>query len=162
MAQIKMEMSPAAKAHHTAKWARTMTKWLITRSTKGGVKWQVVDFNGQAGAESRGIVDLMAIRKNHSPTDSQFARGDLFEIVLVQVKGGTSAMPTKQDIDRMLSVRNHHKADRAVLIEWKKGTALRCFDLCTDGRHEVDPHMVFGVIPSRARLDAAAQDISDS
>jgi hypothetical protein len=46
-----VEQSPAQKALRTARWARIMTKWLISHSSKGGVKWQVVSFNGPAGQE---------------------------------------------------------------------------------------------------------------
>jgi hypothetical protein len=60
----------ARKALRTAKWARIMTKWMITHSSKGGVKWQVVSFNGPQGQESYGIVDMIAIRKNHTKPTS--------------------------------------------------------------------------------------------
>ena len=79
-------------AIRTAKWATTMTKWRIGFETRGtqlakpGVKparrWQLVGFPGPAGRESAGIVDLMAIRKDHSTRNGDFERGDLFEIIL--------------------------------------------------------------------------------
>ena len=70
-----------------------MTKWLVTHSSKGGVKWKLVDFNGAKGQESKGIVDMIAIRKNHKAPEADFLRGDLFEIVLIQVKGGSAKAP---------------------------------------------------------------------
>lgn len=154
--------TPSQQAHHTAKWARTMTKWLITRSSKGGAKWRVVDFNGPGGQESRGIVDLLAIRKNHRPTDQAIARGDLFEMVLVQVKGGSAKMPSGADVQRMLQVKQHHQASRVLLVEWKLGKLLRCFELDADGRHLVEASEIFGDIPSIARIAAAASKAAES
>jgi hypothetical protein len=80
-----------AAAIRTAKWATTMTKWRIGFETRGkkltkpGVKparrWQLVGFPGPAGRESAGIVDLIAIRKDHATVNGRFKRGDLFEII---------------------------------------------------------------------------------
>lgn len=98
MATAKDSLSPTQKAARTAKWATTMTKWSIAFDTggktrrndpKAGRRWQLVAFNGPHGGESRGIVDFTAIRKDHREHGQDpFKRGDLFEIVLVQVKGG--------------------------------------------------------------------------
>ena len=73
-------------AIRTAKWATTMTKWRIgfetggRRLAKPGVKpvrrWQLVSFPGPAGRESAGIVDVMAIRKDHRTSNGKFKRGD--------------------------------------------------------------------------------------
>jgi hypothetical protein len=52
------------KAAHTARWAVTMTKVRI-RQTLARTRWQLVTFCGVSGAESVGVVDLMAIRKDH-------------------------------------------------------------------------------------------------
>ena len=78
------------KAIRTAKWATTMTRWSIgfetggrrlgSRTVKPTRRWQLVGFPGPAGRESAGIVDLMAIRKNHSKPNGRFKHGDLFEI----------------------------------------------------------------------------------
>ena len=38
---MSMGMSPGKKAQPTAKWARTMTKWLVTYSRRTGAKWNV-------------------------------------------------------------------------------------------------------------------------
>src|SRR5262245_53426926 len=94
--------TPSRKALRTAKWARIMTKWLVSHSSKGGVKWQVVSFNGKSSQESKGIVDMIAIRKNHSASVVSKHRGDLFEIVLLQVKGGSAKFPSKEDVERLI------------------------------------------------------------
>ena len=78
-----------------------MTKWLISHSSKGGVKWQVISFNGKRGQESAGIVDMIAIRKSHRPSDLSDHRGDLFEIILIQVKGGSARFPSQEDVERL-------------------------------------------------------------
>lgn len=135
------------KALGTAKWARTMTKWLITHSSKGGVKWQLVEFGGENGHESYGIVDMVAIRKNHTLPANGGKRGDIFEIVLIQVKGGSAAFPSEDDVNRLLAVKDHHRADRVVLAEWKKGKKLCLYDLA-DMKNAIDPAKVFGKIPT--------------
>lgn len=69
-----------------------MARWAIRYATNGKgphsnrvPQWQLVSFPGPNGAESRGIVDVLAIRKNHRATSKVFARGDLFEMVIIQV-----------------------------------------------------------------------------
>jgi len=115
-------MTPGHKAQHTAKWARTMTKWLITFNRRKGVKWNLVEFGGKTKSEARGIVDILAIRKNHRTDVNGLKRGDLFDIVLIQTKGGGARPPTDDDIARLIRVARHYKARDVVLAEWKKGT----------------------------------------
>jgi len=104
------KLSPGKKALNTAKWARTMTKWIITYSRKSGARWNLVEFGGKTRAESRGIVDLIAIRKDHLNNGVGLKRGDLFEIVLIQTKGGSAPRPTNDDIARLVKVAKHHRA----------------------------------------------------
>ena len=101
--------SPSALAAKTARWATTMTRWAIRFSSTGkragtniAKRWQFVGFAGPNGAESRGIVDILAIRRDHRPTSGVLRPGDLFEIVLVQIKGGTAPWPTPQPRPRDL------------------------------------------------------------
>lgn len=148
-------MKPHELAHDTARWARIMTKWLITHSSKGGVKWQVVSFNGKGGQESRGIVDMIAIRKNHRLSTQELKAGDLFEIILVQVKGGKAKFPSDADVKHLMQVAKHHNADKVVLTEWKKGKALRCF-LLPDMETPVHAEEIFGTVPSPAKLKKAS------
>lgn len=140
----KHMLSPSRKAQHTARWARTMTKWLITRSNKRGAKWQFVVFGGKAGAESYGIVDLMAIRKDHNPTDPAVKRGDLFEIILIQVKGGRSRFPTDEDIDRLKIGAEYHRARTIILAEWKKSEALQLYELHDKAWQAIPAEKIFG------------------
>jgi hypothetical protein len=115
-------MTPGHKAQHTAKWARTMTKWLITFNRRKGVKWNLVEFGGKTKSEARGIVDILAIRKNHRTDVPGLKRGDLFDIVLIQTKGGSASRPIDDDIARLTRVARHYKARDVVLAEWNKGT----------------------------------------
>jgi len=116
----KFKLTPGQKARRTAKWAITMTKWLMTRASKG-TTWQVVGFFGPNGAESRGIVDLVAIRKDHRTPESPLKRGDLFEVILIQVKGGTAAWPDDEDVQRLRIVAKKYHARSVLLAEWKRG-----------------------------------------
>jgi hypothetical protein len=149
-------LSPQQKAARTAKWATTMTKWSIAFDTAGKTvgskrvkaarRWQLVAFNGPKGGESRGIVDLLAIRKDHrEPGKMPFNRGDLFEIVLVQVKGGSAARPSAEDLERLRAVARRYRAKDVVLAAWKQGAKPEFFRL-KRGRfdpHRIDPGTVF-------------------
>ena len=87
-------------ARRTAQWAHIMTKWLVTYSHRQGATWNIAAFNGKGGCEARGIVDLIAIRKDHGSIKAGLKRGDLFELVLIQTKGGSAPRPTRQRICR--------------------------------------------------------------
>src|SRR2546427_2652753 len=58
-------MCPGKKAQHTARWARIMTKWLVTYSPRTGGQWNLGEFGGTTRGESRWIVDMIATRKDH-------------------------------------------------------------------------------------------------
>jgi hypothetical protein len=120
-------LDAAEDARWTCKWAVTMTRCKIKATTRQQGKrerrWNVVSFTGRHGGESVGIVDLVAIRKNHQlPTDGS-KRGDRFDIVLIQVKGGSAECPTDDDIKRLRSAARRYKAP-VVLCEWKRGKSL--------------------------------------
>jgi len=137
--------SPSQKAAETARWAVTMARWLITKTGKAGVKWRLVAFGGITGAESRGIVDILAVRKNHKKMDG-FERGDSFDIVLIQVKGGSAKPPSKRDRERLQAVAHYYHAKAIVLAVWKKGEELNLYRL-EDGewtKDPVDPSEIFG------------------
>jgi hypothetical protein len=110
-----------------------MTKWLLTPASIG-TAWQVVRFCGPNGSESRGIVDLTAIRKGHRMPSEPLKRGDLFEIVLIQVKGGDAAWTDADDVVRLRLVAKKHRARSVVLAERKKGSPLRLHRLKSPGR----------------------------
>jgi hypothetical protein len=146
ISKVKEILSPSRKALETARWARTMTKVAISLSRKGGVKWVFVEFGGSTGAESRGIVDIIAIRKNHKDTNgSKVAKkGDFFDIVLIQTKGGSAESPSDRDIERLHEVKKHHRAKAIVLAEWKKGKKANLFRLDGGGWKPVEPAEIFG------------------
>ena len=137
-------MSPGKKAQHTAKWARTMTKWLITFSRRTGARWNLVDFGGKTKAEARGIVDLLAIRKDHHHDGAGLKRGDLFDIILIQTKGGAAPRPTPDDVARLSRVARHHRAKVIVLAEWRKREKLDLFRLERNQWQPVNPVDIFG------------------
>jgi len=132
------------KAQRTARWATIMTKWLITKMA-ARPKWQLVSFLGPAGSESRGIVDLMAIRKDHSTHGAVLNRGDLFELILIQVKGGNAAWPSSNDVRRLRQVAKHHRADGIVLAAWTQGRQPALYRLPSKGNNwaAVTPEELF-------------------
>ena len=111
------------KAHTTGRWAETMFRALSRRVAE---RWEFVSFRGKGKGEWRGVVDLVAIRKDTSqPRSPKLKRGDLFEIILVQVKGGTARSPTPEDCIRLREVARRYAAREVVLFEWKKGVSWR-------------------------------------
>lgn len=121
-----------------------MTKWLFTYSHGEGARWNLVDFGGATKPESRGIVDLIAIRKNHRLDRPGLKRGDLFEIVLIQSKGGSARRPTAEDVDRLKRVARYYKASVVDLAEWRRGESQKLFKLKGSRCHSASPKEVFG------------------
>jgi len=137
-------LSPGQKAQKTARWARIMTKWLITYSRRNGAKWRFVEFGGITGAESYGIVDILAIRKDHTTKKEGIKRGDLFDLVLIQTKGGSATFPSDSDIARLIKAAAHHRAKAVVLAEWKLGTKPNLYQLVDRTWKLTNPVDIFG------------------
>ena len=137
-------LSPGQKAQKTARWARIMTKWLITYSRRNGAKWRFVEFGGITGAESYGIVDILAIRKDHKTKKEGIKRGDLFDLVLIQTKGGGARFPSDSDIARLIKAAVHHRAKAVVLAEWKLGTKPNLYQLVGRKWKLSNPVDIFG------------------
>ena len=139
----KNAMSPVEKSISTAQWAKIMTKWLITFSMKGGKKWQIVSFEGAGGRESRGIVDFMAIRRDHKFFDNPIKIGDYFEIILIQAKGGSARKPTPDDICRLSKVGEHYNAKRIILSSWHRGKSPVLHELVNSSWEPIKPEDAF-------------------
>jgi hypothetical protein len=135
-------------AGHTARWAVTMTKVCIRQAIARAAwpHWHFLTFSGPEGGESRGVVDLVAIRKDHGQPYHGTKRGDCFQIILIQVKGGSAAKPTAEDAKRLRAVAHRHHACDVLLATWKKGKSARFFSLCLkNGWREVsDLKAIFG------------------
>ena len=106
-----------------------MTKWLITFRGGANTTRRLVEFGGPTGSESTGIVDVLAIRKDHKRTSLSLERGDYFEMILIQTKGGSATRPPTDDIRRHLRVAVKYDAKAVGLAEWKKGTKLQLYRL---------------------------------
>jgi hypothetical protein len=134
----------AKKAAKTARWSITMTKVLI-RKLNIGTSWNLVTFYGEKGGESAGIVDLIAIRKDHRTERIGLKRGDLFEMIFIQVKGGTATWPTADDVKRLRIVGARYDAKAVILAEWKKGKEAVLYRLGGDDQWAIleDPAELF-------------------
>jgi hypothetical protein len=86
-------------ARRTAKQGVTMAKVRIRQATADNPwpHWHILSFTGPDGQESRGVVDLIAVRKDHGEPLPGTKRGDALQIILIQVKGGSAAKPTPDD-----------------------------------------------------------------
>jgi hypothetical protein len=144
------------KAANTARWAVTMAKVRIRR-VASRTRWQLVTFCGRAGGESIGVIDMMAVRKDHRTPTGAAKRGDNFQIILIQVKGGSAALPTKSDANRLRAVARRHHASHVLLASWKKGKSVRFFELRRGSRvwQEVSQleSGVAPIKPDRPRVD---------
>ena len=132
LASVKVApQAPAEKAHSTGRWAETMFKALTKRI---GGRWRFVSFRGAGGGEWRGVVDILAVRKNSSTgATAGIKAGDLFDFVLVQLKGGDARDPTQADVVRLRQVARHYRARRVVLFAWKLRTHAEYSVLQRDG-----------------------------
>lgn len=145
------------KAKKTAKTATTLAKAHLAReSNKHGGRWQWVEFLGPNGRESAGIIDIVAMRKKWAvpagPEFQNLKHLDLFDIMLIQVKGGSARMPTANDIARMELVADHYKACNVLLYQWsekaKQATGFRVLNRDTHqfGELVTDGSSVFGKV----------------
>src|SRR5262245_6438873 len=100
------KMPAYRRAANTDRWTEILFRALSNRVAK---RWRFVSFRGIGGGEWRGIVDVLAVRKDTSQSDHHLIKcGDLFEIVLVQMKGGSARAPTRADIERLRAVARHY------------------------------------------------------
>jgi hypothetical protein len=107
-----------ARVHSTGRTANTLAKALGKRYAH---RWQFIDFLGPNGRESAGVVDILAIRKSGTTPDTFGLKAlDLFDIILIQVKGGSARGPTEEDIARLRLVQARYDAKDVVLFEWRK------------------------------------------
>lgn len=117
-----------------SKWAVTMTKVAIRQAIADTPwpHWHLLSFTGPAGHESKGVVDLIAVRKDHGKPLPGLKVGDALQIILIQVKGGSAASPTADDAARLRIVALQHGACDTLLAAWKKGNATKFFSLRPD------------------------------
>ena len=114
-----------AKVRHTGKMANTLCKALAKRYA---YRWQFIDFRGPEGQESAGVVDIIAIRKSgKNPSIVGLKKLDLFDIILIQVKGGSAKKPTDDDVGRLNQVGKKYDAQAVVLFEWNKDKNISLF-----------------------------------
>ena len=108
----------ADKAIYTDKWTQTMFNH---QTNKMAYRWKFQHFRGKKKRDSRGVVDVLAMRRNTAdPKKPPLEANDLFEFILVQLKGGEAPMPLQKDLVRLWAVRDHYDAKDIVLFERRK------------------------------------------
>jgi hypothetical protein len=84
---------PHEKTLETDRWTEILFRALSNRVAK---RWRFVSFRGPKKREFAGVVDVVAIRKDTSKSDHEILKmGDLFEIILVQMKGALLPCPRR-------------------------------------------------------------------
>ncbi len=115
----RTDPTPQERAATTDRWTEILFKALSARAAQ---RWRFVSFRGLGGGEWRGFVDILAIRKDTTVSEHDiFKSGDLFEFVLVQMKGGSARKPSASDLDRLRAVAKRYRAKEIVLFSWKRG-----------------------------------------
>ena len=118
---------PWKKAGNTDRWTEILFRALTAKVAK---RWRFVSFRGNGGGEWCGVVDVLAIRKDTSRSNHRVLKsGDLFEMVLVQMKGGSAGSPEAADIHRLRAVKRRYRAEAIVLFAWKRGVSSHFFKL---------------------------------
>jgi len=124
------KLSPHEQAAKTDKWTEILFRALAARVSK---RWRFVSFRGAGGGEWKGVVDILAVRKDTSKSSHEMLKsGDLFDFVLVQMKGGSAKPPSAADIRRLQAVKSHYDARAIVLFFWNhksKDKATTKFEL---------------------------------
>jgi hypothetical protein len=114
-------------AQETDRWTEIMLRALSNRVAK---RWRFVSFRGKGQREWRGIVDVLAIRKDTSiPANPLLRRGDLFEIILIQMKGGSARSPSIEEKRRLQEVARQYEARAIVLFQWQRGRRTKFYTL---------------------------------
>ncbi len=68
----------------------------------------------------------------------------MFDIVLIQVKGGSAASPSPEERERLRKVGRAYKAAAIILSEWKKGSMAVFKRLVGDEWVQVKAAEIFG------------------
>jgi hypothetical protein len=91
-------------------------------------------------------VDVLAVRKDTAAsTHGLLKSGDLFDFVLVQMKGGSARDPNASEVARLRAVARWHKAKAVVLFTWKRGEGCTWRRLHRDGTwRQTNVAAVFG------------------
>jgi len=121
--RIPRKLLPYEQAQATDRWAEIIFRALSARIAD---RWKFVSFRGAGHGEWRGIVDVLAIRKDTAqPRHASLMRGDLFDIILVQMKGGGARKPSLAELRRLRLVARHYHAREVVLFQWRKGASSK-------------------------------------
>ena len=130
------------KAGNTDRWTEILFRALTSRVAR---RWRLVSFRGTGGREWGGIVVVLAIRKDTAHSNHDILKsGDLFELILVQMKGGSARKPNAAEIRRLQAVKSRYGAKDIVLFSWKKGKGCE-FSKLSRGEWKVSsPIDIFG------------------
>ena len=64
---------------------------------------------------------MIAIRKDMSqPSNQLLKRGDLLDLLVIQIKGGSARGPTEDDCRRLREVAKTYRAKGIVEFQWRK------------------------------------------
>jgi hypothetical protein len=84
----------SAKAHVTARNAKLFAKYAL-----GKTGWKVASLDTRKGFEYKGVVDLVAVKRNNRSPDE-------LTVMLVQVKGGTARVTQEGDFEASQSCKS--------------------------------------------------------
>jgi hypothetical protein len=115
-ASIAQDATAPEKVIATQQYTELLFRALVSRVAK--MRWRFESFRGKGGRPPAGIVDAIAMRKDHRLSEDG-NRGDRFEFILIQMKGGNAPMPTEKDKERLRGAKDHYDAKEVILFEWR-------------------------------------------
>jgi hypothetical protein len=104
------------------------------------------------GGESVGIVDMLAMRKRHLSPPLDLKRGDLFDVILIQVKGGNARYPSFDELRRLQRVGRAYRARMVVFAQWTRGHEVRFFRLKRTFCEQAGPRAAWQELESIAEV----------
>jgi hypothetical protein len=141
--KVPIEKVRAAIAIRTDKWTEIIFRALTAKVAN---RWRFVSFRGKKKRDARGVVDVVAIRKDASdPGKVPLKAYDLFELILIQMKGGSANTPNLRDRRRLQAVAKRYFGAKVVLYKWVKGEKSEFSVLMDDLKWDVQPRSeIFG------------------
>jgi hypothetical protein len=115
-ASIANDARAPQKVIATEQYTELLFRALVSRVAK--LRWRFESFRGRKGRPPAGIVDAIAMRKDHRKSEDG-NRGDRFEFIPVQMKGGNAPRPSDKDKKRLRRAKDRYAANEVVLFEWR-------------------------------------------
>jgi hypothetical protein len=138
---VATNVTAPEKVIATEQYTEILFRAWVSRVAK--TRWRFEAFRGPGDRPPAGIVDAIAMRKDHRKANDG-NRGDRFEFISVQMKGGNALMPTDKDKKRLRRAKAYCAAKEVVLFEWRPNKGAKFSVLKGDDWKESTAEEIFG------------------